>query len=211
MKVLDLFCGLKGWTQAFEYRGHEVISIDIEKKFNPTICMDINELTADYLKNRYGKFDVILASPPCQCFSVSTIYRHWIGNKKIPLKPKTDKARDSIKLVQHTLKLIDDMNPKFWILENPRCVLRRLIGLPKGTITYCQYGENRMKPTDMWGNIPTGFMFRKCKNNSKCHERASRGSKTGTQGLKNAEIRGKIPYQVSLEMCIACEKEIRGD
>lgn len=26
--------------------------------------------------------------------------------------------------------------------------------LPRYTVTYCQYGDNRMKPTDIWTNHP---------------------------------------------------------
>ena len=37
MNVLDLFCGLKGWSKAFKYRGHTVVTVDIERKFNPSL------------------------------------------------------------------------------------------------------------------------------------------------------------------------------
>ena len=60
------------------------------------------------------------------------------------------------------------------------------------TVTYCQYGDRRMKPTDIVTNIP-GWEGRRCKNGDPCHEPAPRGSKTGTQGLKNAKLRGVIP------------------
>jgi len=203
MKVLDLFCGLCGWSQAFKERGHDVVTVDNNPKFNSTICKDIMELTAKDFE-KYGHFDVILASPPCNCFSIASVYRHW--DNGIP-KEDTKKA---IELVFHTLKLIDDLKPTFWILENPMCMLRKVIGKPTVTITQCQYGRDVMKPTDLWGDLPKSFEAKRCKNGDICHERSPRGShKTGIQSLKNPELRAKIPYGLSLAICFACEKEFK--
>jgi len=47
MRVLDLFSGLGGWSQAFKDRGHEVVTVDIAPKFAPIICKDIMELTPE--------------------------------------------------------------------------------------------------------------------------------------------------------------------
>ena len=66
------------------------------------------------------------------------------------------------------------------------------------TITYCQYGDNRMKPTDIWTN--SNWKGKRCYNNMKCHVSAPRGSKTGTQGLKNKIERGKIPEKLFEEI-----------
>ena len=71
--------------------------------------------------------------------------------------------------------------------------------LPRYTVTYCQYGDNRMKPTDIWTNIewtPRPV----CKNGDKCHESAPRGSRTGTQGLKNAKDRSVVPKELCREI-----------
>lgn len=204
MQVLDLFCGLKGWSQAFLDRGHTVTSIDLDASFHPTIVADIGKTTKEQLDFVY--YDVILASPPCECFSVASIGSHWTGGKGRYI-PKDFRTIESILLVLHTVQLIQQLQPKFWVLENPRGVLRHFLGIPKGTVTYCQYGEKRMKPTDLWGNIPPSFNFRSCNNGDPCHERAPRGSRTGTQGLATPALRAKIPYQLSLEMCLACETD----
>lgn len=45
-----------------------------------------------------------------------------------------------------------------------------------------------------------------CKNGDKCHESAPRGSKTGTQGLKNAKLRGIIPEKLFYEIFEVIEK-----
>jgi len=211
MKVFDLFCGLKGWSEAFIDKGHEVITVDIEKKFDPTICADVMDLTAkDFAK--FGHFDLILASPPCNCFSVASIYRHWKNGK-----PKDEQTVKAIALVRHTLKLIDDLKPTYWILENPTGMLRTVIGKPKYIISQCRYGRSIMKPTDLWGRLPSNFEAKRCKPGNPDHEKASRSAKAGLQAINNSfsnlgmrgkDERAKIPYGLSLAVCESCEKEI---
>ena len=46
MKVLELFSGTKSIGKAFERLGHEVISVDLDPTFQPTILVDM--LTWDY-------------------------------------------------------------------------------------------------------------------------------------------------------------------
>lgn len=209
MKVLDLYKGFGGWSQAFKDREHEVVTVDINPKFNPDICKDIFTLTTHDLET-YGKFDVILASPPCEHFSVASISKNWTGGIRV-YEPKTEETCKAIALVKHTLQLIEQLNPRFWVLENPMGVLRKLPFMAKyhhRLVTYCQYGEHIMKPTDLWGKFPLTFAAKSCKNGASCHDRAPREAKTGTQGLKDSASRAKIPYGLSLAICIACEKAI---
>ncbi len=76
-----------------------------------------------------------------------------------------------------------------------------LIPYPHATVTYCQYGFKNMKPTDIWSNNQDWqLVAKKCKNGMSCHEPAPRGSKTGTQGIKNATLRGAIPPKLIEEI-----------
>ena len=79
-------------------------------------------------------------------------------------------------------------------------------GLPRYTVTYCQYGETRMKPTDLWTNHPNPQFKPMCKNGDSCHEAAPRGSKTGTQGRKNAKERSRIPKLLCEHIVDICEE-----
>ena len=65
--------------------------------------------------------------------------------------------------------------------------------LPRYTVTYCQYGDTRMKPTDIWTNHPNPKFKPICKNGDGCHISAPRGSRTGTQGLRGSKERSIIP------------------
>ena len=44
----------------------------------------------------------------------------------------------------------------FYFIENPRGMLRKqkmMEEFTRYTITYCKYGDDRMKPTDIWTNM----------------------------------------------------------
>jgi hypothetical protein len=165
--------------------------------------------------------DVVWFSPPCTTYSMAGISSH----RKDGVEPISDFAVKSDRLVQHSIKLIKHWEAqaikegrKFrWWLENPRACLRNMpfmqaLGDPI-TVWYCRYGDKAAKPTDIWtNNVGTlfdvdGWQPRPiCWNGNKgCHhERAPRGSKTGTQGKTNAKERGRIPPALVREILYSC-------
>ena len=211
MKVLELFAGTRSIGKAFESRGHEVYSIDWDKSFeNIDWYADISKITSEDILNRFGHPDVIWQSPDCTTFSVAAISKHRRKNKETGnLDPITDYARFCDSTNNHILKLIKELNPKYWFIENPRGGMRSMTymqGLPRYTITYCQYGDTRMKPTDIWTNHPNPKFKPPCKNGDPCHERAPRGSRTGTQGLKGRVLRAVIPNEFCEHIVDICEE-----
>jgi hypothetical protein len=196
--VYDFYSGTGSSTQAFKDAGHTVIKIELDEYFEADE-RDILTLTADILISKYGQPHFIWASPPCTSFSVASIGHHWTEDKK----PKTTQALESLELVEFTLNLIKALKPAAWLMENPRGMLRKqeiMKGLTHRQITYCSYGDTRMKPTDLWGDVPNWIARSACKNGDSCHEAAPRGSRTGTQGLKGAKTRSMVPYQLSEEL-----------
>ena len=203
MIIFDLFSGTVSSTQAFEDAGHIVYKFELDDSFEATEHADIMSLTAEYLLATYGRPDFVWASPPCTAFSVASMGYHWTGGTRAYI-PKTEFAKLSQDLVAYTINLIKELNPiRGWIMENPRGVLRKLPvveGLPRYTVTYCQYGDTRMKPTDLWGVVPNWKPRTMCKNGQPCHEAAPRGARTGTQGLKGAKDRSRVPYELGKEI-----------
>lgn len=201
--IFDFFAGTRSSTQAFEDAGHTVISFELDEQFDVTEHVDIMELTAIGLFRKYGRPDFVWASPPCTAFSVASIGHHWAGGAGAYI-PKTEAASFNQQLVWKTRNLIAGLDPKLgWLIENPRGVLRKLPpvqGLPRHTVTYCQYGDDRMKPTDLWGVVPGWTPRPMCKNGQPCHEAAPRGAKTGTQGRAGAVHRSMVPYDLGLEI-----------
>jgi hypothetical protein len=207
MKILELFAGSRSFGKIAEKMNFSVFSTDINNFEKIDYVVDI--LNFDVKKIPFIP-DVIWASPPCTCFSVASIGKHW----EINGKPKTDNAINAIEIVKKTIFIIDYFLKKnselIYFVENPRGKLRKLKYVnffEKGyTITYCQYGDNRMKPTDIWTNSKNWKPKPICKNGDKCHISAPRGSKTGTQGLKNAYERSKLPELLCKEILQSIKK-----
>lgn len=85
-----------------------------------------------------------------------------------------------------------------------------MAGLPRYTVTYCQYGDTRMKPTDIWTNHPNPEFKPPCNYGSPCHEASPRGSKTGTQYLSTKKDRSRIPDKLCDHIVDISEKYILG-
>lgn len=202
MIIYDFFAGTGSATKAFEDAGHKVIKVELDEYFEADE-RDILTLTPDYLITKYGQPDFIWASPPCQKFSVASLWKYWAkeGNKSVPKHPAVYEAID---LIKHTLKLMQDLNPsKGWIMENPRGMLRKqdfMQEYHRWTISYCQYGDTRMKPTDLWGTInwtPRPL----CYPGAPCHESSPAGTNAGGTGkLRNARLRSMIPHELGEEI-----------
>lgn len=201
IKILELFAGSRSVGKEAELIGHEVYSSDINKFKDINYVSDILEFDTD---NVPFIPDVIWASPPCTFFSVASIGKHW----NIDNTPKTANAVIGVKIVQKTIDIIkyyQQLNHNLiYFVENPRGKLRKLpvaeFFKKRHTVTYCQYGDNRMKPTDIWTNSDKWIPRNMCKNGDKCHESAPRGSRTGTQGIKGDYNRSMIPKELCLEI-----------
>lgn len=209
MKVLDLFCGTKSIANAFEEKGHEVYTVDWDKQFNPTLCTDIGKLTAKKILSVCGGVpDVIWASPDCTTYSIAAISRHRQVDLIGSLSPISEYAKLCDKYNRHLIALIKELNPRYWFIENPRGCMRKMDfmqGLPRYTVTYCQYGDTRMKPTDIWTNHPAPNFKPPCKNGDTCHEPAPRGSMTGTQGIHGKIDNSRIPKELCQHIVSICE------
>lgn len=210
MKVLELFAGTRSIGKAFEARGHEVFSVEWNKDFQDIdLYADIGQLTAQDILERFGAPDVIWASPDCTTFSVAAISYHRRLNKQTKsLDPITEYARFCDEVDKNMLRLIRELRPAFYFIENPRGGMRKMEWmqeLPRYTVTYCQYGEERMKPTDIWTNHPEPNFKPPCKNGDPCHVSAPRGAKTGTQGIKGSRDRSVIPPQLCEHIVDICE------
>lgn len=210
MKALELFAGTRSIGKAFEKHGHDVYSIEWNKDFeNIDWYEDIGKITAQDIIDRFGHPDVIWASPDCTSYSLAAISHHRVKNKETGnLDPITDYAKFCDKVNAHVIDLIHELNPKYFFIENPRgglCNMTFMQGIPKYLVTYCQYGDTRMKPTHIFTNYPNP-QFKHCKNGDPCHEKAPRGSRTGTQGIKGSVDRSRIPDKLCEYIVELCEK-----
>ena len=112
--VIDLFCGIGGFSKGFEMAGFDVlfgidnweVAIDTFKNnHNNTegILADLTELEDDFFSEYENKVDVIIAGPPCQGFSMC-------GKREVG-----DKRNELFNEVVRAVKII---KPKVVIIEN---------------------------------------------------------------------------------------------
>jgi len=216
-RVLDLFAGLGGFSQAFVASDRwDVTTVEIEPEFEPDIVADVFELRPSDFDR---EFDVVLASPPCTQFA--TIRNVTAGGDSawVDGQPGTDAAADALALVHHTVGLIRGLAPAYWVLENPRGMLRTHWRPPEASVWYCQYGHETAKPTDLWGDHPP-MRYRTCHyGNDACgHVRTESykehgGGSDNRQGLlteTDAAERAKVPAALSTAIRDACERGLDG-
>ena len=206
MKVLELFAGSRSFSKVAEELGHQAYTTDIWAFIGINQVCSIDDFDINKMLKEFGHPDIIWASPPCTTFSVASIGHHWKGGNKAYI-PKTKDAELGVKIVSKAIYIIKLLNPKYFYIENPRGLLRKLPVMTKenfirNTVWYSQYGDKRAKPTDIWTNNYNWSPKPVCKNgNPDCHhERAPRGSRTGTQGLKNDYERSKVPSELCREI-----------
>jgi DNA (cytosine-5)-methyltransferase 1 len=113
-KVIDLFCGIGGFSKGFEMAGFDVLlGIDnwdpaLETFKNnhgntKIINKDIREIEDDFYKKYSVDVDVIIAGPPCQGFSMC-------GTRDI------NDSRNS--LFKEVIRAVKIINPKVVVIEN---------------------------------------------------------------------------------------------
>jgi site-specific DNA-cytosine methylase len=185
MKILELFCGTKSIGKNFPEAN--IISIDILKRFNPTICRNIMDI--DY-KNEWniGEFDYIHASPPCNDYSKC--------NNGNPNKVFDYEYYDG--LVQRAIDIIEYLDPKYYTIENPQTGTLKnrnvILDWDKGNnffdIDYCRFGYNYRKRTRFWSNI--NFPNTLCLGINKCTGMINRKHKISI-GNGNKIYGDKVP------------------
>ena len=112
--VVDLFCGIGGFSKGFEMAGFEVLfgidNWDVaiqtfqDNHLNSKgINADLIELKNSFYEEYSEKVDVIIAGPPCQGFSMC-------GNRDI--------NDDRNNLFQEVIRAVEIIKPKIVIIEN---------------------------------------------------------------------------------------------
>lgn len=133
MKIIDLFSGVGGLSQGFEWSGFEpVVAIDFwddaiktynhNRKNKVGISMDVTQFNDELLTNilKEHKIDGIIGGPPCQGFSTARLSN---ATEKIG---KINESRNHLYLEFY--RTVNIVRPKFFLIEN----VRGLVSANKG-------------------------------------------------------------------------------
>lgn len=146
-------------------------------------------------KNVYG----IIANPPCTEFSTAICFTH-----------KGD-LNKGMELVNHCLRIINEANPKWWVLENPaKGRLKEFLGKPKAVYQPFEYGSGWTKQTALWGNFnmpEKTHTWETCPKNDKLYIRKGR-KKPSLVYLHKSAI-DLIPEFEFARDYIKCDADIR--
>lgn len=176
----------------------------------------------------------IWASPPCEKWSLGcgvkggNIYFESIKDKKkkvIDIKIRENFFKTQYKLTQQpemvrvaahmhmailekTIHTIKELNPQYYAIENPfgymRFYLKRYDNIIQNFATYCQYGFQYRKPTNIFSNVELNL--KSCKIGGECHSnnfynRGKENKITNIKSVCNSYLeRSSIPKNLIIDV-----------
>jgi len=140
LKVLDLFCGMGGWSIPFIEDGDFVVGVDIVNVGYPgnLILQDVRTIDG----RRFRGFDLIIGSPPCAPFSHARHRSKWIHGKE-------PNPNEGMNLIEEFWRVVDEAKPTFYAMENIKA-LTKWYKKPYQWEFYISRGGKRC----LWTNIP---------------------------------------------------------
>ena len=193
MRMLDLFSGLGGASEAMRAAGWEVHRLEINtllRDVPDTIILDVR--TWPFRDIPTGYYDLIWASPPCVEFS------DGYSSPKMKAKRAGEEYDPDLTLVEKSIEIIEYLIPDHWVIENVRgaqSFFEDLLGKPNQIIGSAY----------LWGNfplisVPVGWeMPSKYENDA-----------WSTDPLR-ANKRAKIPYEISNGLRVEIENQMTLD
>ena len=148
MRVLVACEESQAVTKAFRKLGHEAYSCDIQECSGGKPQWHIK---GDALKEAYsGKYDLMVAHPPCTYLAVSGA--RWMYNNDGSIN--LERLRNQKKALNFVQKLLDAPIDKI-ALENPVSVISSQIKKPTQIIQPYEFGHSEAKKTCLWlRNLP---------------------------------------------------------
>jgi len=197
MRCIDLFSGLGGFSQAFLDRGHEVTRYDIDRQFRDvpnTIIRDVLTLTSKDLT----KADIVLAGIECTHLTYANQNLESMNHKK------------AVKLAKHTMNIIQEASPSYWVIENPKnSRLWTIIGKPNYITAWGYWSEAYFKPTGLKGILPHiewPTKYTEPIPKESWNLEIYKTNKFSYLCDRNPARRSLIPYTFSEALCIAIEE-----
>jgi hypothetical protein len=103
MKLLDVFCGVGGWTKGFHAEGWECTGVDIERFDYPGELIQADALTLS--PGFVASFDAVTMSPPCEEFARAWL--PWLRGDHCPAQSALDLLFFSIGLCVSARRVVE--------------------------------------------------------------------------------------------------------
>jgi hypothetical protein len=206
LTLLDLYCGMGGASIGFYREGFECQGLDIIDVGYPYHWMKMD--VHDY-KGKKGSCSAVWASPPCTEYSPMTQLSHFKGQRGPP-DPDGPKG---IPLVKEAIRIIKEIEPRYWIIENVYAslpYLKPLLGKPRV----------KAKPFMLWGNFPDVLWpdMEKDKYKNKLFHQEARYVAKKNKSIVPQDFpcdplrswkRAKIPVWVAQTIAKACKEKMQ--
>jgi len=138
MKILVACEESQAVCKAFRNKGHEAYSCDIQDCSGEYPEWHIK---GDAIKEAYsGKYDMMIAHPPCTHLAVSGA--RWFKEGKKPISLQIEAAEFFMQLINAPIDKI--------AVENPICVMSTKYRKPDQIINPFQFGHPEQKKTCLW-------------------------------------------------------------
>ena len=198
---IDLCSGFGLFSEPFLKAGWKVIRIDNDEKFLRVpfthIC-DVRDMVKLKLIVNVKEPTVIVASPPCERFS--------LANRMFPKKG----IRQALDMVGAVYEVIAEFRPKYWIVENPKGRLRWFLGKPNSTVSLSDYGGKYKKPTDLWHNFPLPLVKAEMPFEPSWSSIRNQGKgSTGLLRLRDPAKRAMLPLGLGEAILTVIQKEMK--
>jgi len=186
MRVLDLFSGLGGFSEAFLLAGDEVMRVESNWLLSEVPCTSMQDVLT--MRDRLREYqtrgepirsvDVLLAGPPCREFSLAYASPRSIANRQ------GEDFEPDMTLLEATLEIIEILQPRVWVIEN-------VVGSAEYFARAGLVVRQKHGPHQLYGNFP---MF-------ECGELPSKASKdkTSTDPLRSNH-KALIPLELSTQL-----------
>ena len=129
--ILDLCAGSGSWSAPYEAAGYDVRKVTLPEGDVRTFVVPETPV--------HG----VLAAPPCTQFSLARN-----GHPDLP--------RDFVEgmaCVNACLRIVLQVRPAWWALENPKGHLSKWLGRPRDVFQPCDFGDPWTKETALWGEF----------------------------------------------------------
>lgn len=197
LTMIELYSGSGTVARAFAMKGFKTLTVDHDEKLTPDFVADITTTDSDnYRELGFDRPGFIWASPDCRKWSWASGARNEF--RAANTEPLSDDAIEAQEMVKHTLQLIEELEPTYWVLENPdhgalkdQAFMKKY---PNTRVMYCAYGHDYQKRTRLWGNFPPSWIPK-----TTCSHIRHKNIKT----YKDAYHRSMVPFRLALDLVYA--------